>query len=124
MAENERAEPATSDPECLFCRIAAGEVAADVVSRTDRVLAFRDLNPQAPTHVLVVPLEHHADVGALAVADGEALAELVRVGQQVAADEAGGDYRLVFNSGPQAGQSVFHVHGHVLAGRDLGWPPG
>jgi len=124
MAENERAEPGTSDPECLFCRIAAGEVPADVVRRTDRVLAFRDVNPQAPSHVLVVPLEHHVDVGALAVADVETLAELVRVGQQVAADEAGGDYRLVFNSGPQAGQSVFHVHGHVLAGRDLGWPPG
>lgn len=124
MAENERVEPVTSDPECLFCRIAAGDVPADVVRRTDRVLAFRDVNPQAPTHVLVVPLEHHADVGALAVADRDTLADLVLVGQQVAADEAGGDYRLVFNSGPQAGQSVFHVHGHVLAGRDLGWPPG
>jgi histidine triad (HIT) family protein len=124
MAVTESPQPSTSDPDCLFCRIVAGEVPADVVRRTDRVLALRDVNPQAPTHVLVVPLAHHADVGALAVADGETLAELVRVGQQVAADEAGGEYRLVFNSGRAAGQSVFHVHGHVLAGRDLTWPPG
>lgn len=124
MAENKRAEPATRDPDCIFCRIVAGEVPSDVVTRTARVLAFRDVNAQAPTHVLVVPLEHHVDVGALAAADGGTLAELVLVGQQVAADEATGDFRLVFNSGPQAGQSVFHVHGHVLAGRDLTWPPG
>lgn len=124
MADTEGATPATSDPGCLFCRIVADEIPADVVTRTDRVLAFRDVNPQAPTHVLVVPLVHHVDVGALAVADGETLAELVRVGQQVAADEAVGEYRLVFNTGRTAGQSVFHVHGHVLAGRDLAWPPG
>ena len=112
------------DPDCLFCKIVDGEIPADVVTRTDRVLAFRDTSPQAPTHVLVVPLEHHTDVGALATADAEALAELVGVGAQIAADEQSGDFRLVFNTGRQAHQTVFHVHGHVLAGRDMGWPPG
>ena len=116
--------PRTSDPECLFCRIVSGDVPADVVARTDRVLAFRDTDPQAPLHVLVVPLDHHPDVGALAHADGETLTELVRVGQRVAADLGAGDYRLVFNSGAQAHQSVFHAHGHVLSGRSMSWPPG
>ncbi|GAB2677294.1 HIT domain-containing protein [Thalassiella azotivora] len=114
----------TSDPDCLFCRVVDGSVPADVVVATDRVLAFRDVSPQAPLHVLVVPRDHHVDVGALAHADGETLAELVRVGGQVAADEAGGEFRLVFNTGPSAGQSVFHVHGHVLGGRSMTWPPG
>jgi histidine triad (HIT) family protein len=110
--------------DCLFCKVAAGEVPADVVHQGDTVLAFRDINPQAPTHVLVVPRAHHTDVAALAAADPAALAELVAVGRQVATDEGHNDYRLVFNTGAQAGQSVFHVHGHVLAGRALSWPPG
>lgn len=112
----------TSD--CLFCKIVDGEVPADVVVRTDRVLAFRDISPQAPTHVLVISLDHHPDVGALAEADSETLADLVTVGRRIAADETSGDFRLVFNSGARANQSVFHVHGHVLAGRDMTWPPG
>lgn len=112
------------DADCLFCRIVAREVPADEVHRDERVVAFRDVSPQAPLHVLVVPTDHHRDVGALAAVDGGLLAELVRVGTAVAADEAGGEFRLVFNTGPTAGQSVFHVHGHVLGGRRLGWPPG
>jgi histidine triad (HIT) family protein len=119
-----RTQPRTNDPDCLFCKIAAGDVDADVVTRTDRVVAFRDLNPQAPLHVLVIPRDHHADVGALAHQDAETLAELVRVGSSVAADEAEGQFRLVFNTGRQTGQSVFHVHGHVLGGRSMTWPPG
>ena len=122
MAETPADPPA--DPACLFCRIVAGEIPADVVLRGERVLAFRDIDPKAPTHVLVVPLEHHSDVGALATADPAALAELVRVGRRVAADEGHDQYRLVFNTGAEAGQSVFHVHGHVLAGRPMTWPPG
>jgi histidine triad (HIT) family protein len=110
--------------DCLFCRIVAGEIPADVVRRGERVLAFRDVDPKAPTHLLVIPLEHHGDVGALAAADPTGLAELVRVGQQVAADAGHKDFRLVFNTGAEAGQSVFHVHGHVLAGRAMTWPPG
>jgi histidine triad (HIT) family protein len=116
--------------DCLFCRIVAGEVPADVVLDTDRVLAFRDLNPQAPTHVLVIPKEHHATVAALAAADPALLGEVVTGAQTVArqeklvtedADEPG--YRLVTNTGPDAGQTVHHVHVHLLGGRSMGWPP-
>ena len=110
--------------DCLFCRIVAGEIPADLVHEGERVLAFRDINPQAPTHVLVVPRAHHTDVAALAAADPAALAELVAVAGEIAVAEGFDDYRLVFNTGAEAGQSVFHVHGHVLAGRQLTWPPG
>jgi histidine triad (HIT) family protein len=112
------------DPDCLFCKVVAGDLPADVVRRTETVVAFRDINPQAPTHVLVVPVAHHPDVAALAAADPRGLADLVTVGREVATEEGHDDYRLVFNTGPQAGQTVFHVHGHVLAGRALTWPPG
>ena len=112
------------DGDCLFCRIVAGEVPADVIAQDDQVVAFRDVTPQAPVHVLVVPREHHADVATLAGADPDALVALVRLGSQIAQDEAGGQFRLVFNTGPDAGQSVHHVHGHVLGGRSLSWPPG
>lgn len=110
-------------PGCLFCRIVAGEVPAAVVARTQTVLAFRDIDPQAPVHVLVVPLDHHPDVGSLAAADPAVLADVVLVARQVAEAEADGQFRLVFNSGAQAGQSVRHVHGHVLGGTRLGWSP-
>jgi histidine triad (HIT) family protein len=110
--------------DCIFCRIVQGEVPADVVREEEHVVAFRDLNPQAPTHVLVVPRGHHENVAALAARNAGALAQLVTVGSQIAAAEADGQWRLVFNTGAAAGQSVFHVHGHVLGGRSLGWPPG
>jgi histidine triad (HIT) family protein len=116
--------PGAAVADCLFCRIVAGEIPADLVREGERVIAFRDINPQAPVHVLVVPREHHPDVAALAAADPAALAELVTVGGEIAVAEGHDDYRLVFNTGAGAGQSVFHVHGHVLAGRDLAWPPG
>ncbi len=119
----------TSD--CLFCRMVSGEIAPDVVRETDRTLAFRDINPQAPTHVLVVPKEHHATIGAVAAADPQLAAELLSAAQAVAeqeglvtADAPEPGYRLVANSGPQAGQSVHHVHLHVLGGRGMTWPPG
>jgi len=107
--------------DCLFCRVVAGDVPATTVREGERVLAFQDIDPQAPTHVLVVPRGHYATVGDLAAGDPEALAELVR---EAAAVAGGDDFRLVFNTGAGAGQSVFHVHGHVLAGRPLRWPPG
>ena len=117
--------------DCLFCRMVAGEIPADVVHRTDRVLAFRDINPQAPTHVLVIPVDHHPTAAALAAADPAVLAEVVTVADAVAEAEglveAGGTepgYRLVTNTGSGAGQSVDHVHLHLLGGRGLGWPPG
>lgn len=113
----------TTEPDCLFCRIVAGELPADVVETTERVIAFRDIDPQAPVHVLVVPKEHHGDVSVLAAADPGLLAEVVEVADTVAHDLADGQYRFIFNSGPRAGQSVFHVHGHVIAGTQLGWSP-
>ena len=122
--QDTHAHPLTTDPDCLFCKIAAGDIDADVVASTDRVVAFRDRNPQAPLHVLVIPREHHVDVGALAHRDHETLADLVRVGSSIAADEAEGEFRLVFNTGSRSGQSVFHVHAHVLGGRSMTWPPG
>ncbi len=111
--------------DCLFCSIVAGDVPAEVVHVTERTVAFRDVNPQAPTHVLVVPREHHQDAAALAAADPGATAELVTTAAAVAAAEGYADaYRLVFNTGAGAGQSVFHTHLHVIAGRHLSWPPG
>ncbi|MEU5878521.1 histidine triad nucleotide-binding protein [Spirillospora sp. NPDC047279] len=112
--------------DCLFCKIVSGDVPAKIVRESDRTVAFRDINPQAPTHVLVIPRDHHPNVAALAAADAELLAELLREAGQVAAGEGidGTGYRVVFNTGAQAGQTVFHVHAHVLGGRGLNWPPG
>ncbi|MDQ6650734.1 MAG: histidine triad nucleotide-binding protein [Actinomycetota bacterium] len=115
-----------TDDDCLFCGAAAGTLPVDVVRDEARVLAFRDINAQAPTHVLVIPKEHHADVGALATGDSDLLGELVRTATEVAAQLGLTDtgWRLVFNTGKDGGQTVGHVHGHVLGGRRLGWPPG
>ena len=112
--------------ECLFCAIVAGEIPATKVLETDRILAFRDINPQAPTHILVIPKVHYPDVAALAAADAALLGEVIKAAQQVAAAEGVAEtgYRVVFNTGVQAGQTVPHVHGHVLGGRVLTWPPG
>jgi histidine triad (HIT) family protein len=110
----------------LFCAIVAGEIPATTVLETDRVLAFRDINPQAPTHVLVITKEHYPDVAALAAADSGLLAEVITAAHRVAEAEgvSQAGYRVVFNTGAQAGQTVLHVHGHVLGGRPLTWPPG
>ena len=104
----------------------AGEIPATTVLETDRILAFRDINPQAPTHILVIPQAHHPDVAALAAADAALLGEVINAAQQVAAAEGVAEtgYRVVFNTGVEAGQTVPHVHGHVLGGRTLTWPPG
>ena len=112
--------------ECLFCAIVAGEIPATTVLETDRILAYRDINPQAPTHILVIPKVHYPDVATLAAADTSLLGEVIDAAEQVAAAEgvAGPGYRIVFNTGVQAGQTVPHVHGHVLGGRPLTWPPG
>lgn len=110
--------------DCLFCGIVSGDVPAEVVHTTERTMAFRDLDPQAPTHVLVVPRDHYANAAELAAGDPAASAELVATAAAVATAEGHDDYRLVFNTGPGAGQTVFHTHLHLLAGRSLGWPPG
>jgi histidine triad (HIT) family protein len=113
-------------PDCLFCMIAAGDVPATRVRETARTLAFRDINPQAPVHVLVIPKDHHRDLAALAAAGDGLLAELAEQAHAVAIADgvAGTGYRVVFNTGGHAGQSVDHVHAHVLGGRRLAWPPG
>ncbi|MBT2488968.1 histidine triad nucleotide-binding protein [Streptomyces sp. ISL-96] len=112
--------------DCLFCKIASGEVPADVVRETPTTVAFRDINPQAPTHVLVIPREHHPDAAALAAAEPQVLADLLTEAGNVAADEKVDrtGYRVIFNTGSGAGQTVFHAHAHVLGGRGLNWPPG
>jgi histidine triad (HIT) family protein len=111
--------------DCLFCRIVAGEIPATVVHETDEVLAFRDIAPQAPTHVVVIPKAHHADAAALTAADPGLAGRLLAAGAEVAAAEGLADgYRLVLNTGADGGQTVFHVHLHVLGGRAMAWPPG
>jgi histidine triad (HIT) family protein len=112
--------------DCLFCKIVAGDIPADVVAESEHTIAFRDINPQAPTHVLIIPKDHHPTLAALAGADPGLLAEVAAQAQRVAEAEgiADGGYRVVFNTGPEAGQTVFHVHAHLLGGRRLGWPPG
>jgi histidine triad (HIT) family protein len=109
--------------DCIFCAIASGKAQASFLHRDDRAVAIEDLHPAAPTHFLVIPVEHHATISDLR--DPGLLAHLFEVAHQVAADRGLSDgYRLVFNQGPNAGQTVYHVHMHVLGGRHLGWPPG
>ncbi|HEV8651454.1 MAG TPA: histidine triad nucleotide-binding protein [Actinomycetes bacterium] len=109
----------------LFCRIARKEIPADVVLETDDVLAFRDVNPQAPSHVLVIPKEHLASLEEVAEGHGGLLAALVGAVNEVARKEGvAGGFRVVTNIGRTAGQSVDHLHLHVLGGRNMGWPPG
>ncbi|MCI3222394.1 histidine triad nucleotide-binding protein [Streptomyces sp. NP-1717] len=112
--------------DCLFCKIVAGEVPATVVRETETTLAFRDINPQAPTHVLVIPKVHYPDAAALAAAEPRIAADILRESAEVAAEDktVGSGYRIVFNTGSGAGQTVFHAHAHVLGGRGLNWPPG
>jgi histidine triad (HIT) family protein len=112
--------------DCLFCSIAAGEIPAARVRESSRILAFSDINPQAPVHVLVIPKEHYPDLAALAEADDGLLSEMAAQAAEVAAAAgvAESGYRVVFNTGPEAGQTVFHVHAHVLGGRPMTWPPG
>jgi histidine triad (HIT) family protein len=107
---------------CLFCRIVAGEIPTTVVYETERTLAFRDITPKAPVHVLVIPKDHHENVAALAAADPALAAEVLLSAGAVAKQEGVAEtgYRLLFNTGPHSGQVVFHAHGHVLGGRPLG----
>jgi histidine triad (HIT) family protein len=110
----------------LFCGIAAGQVQATIVLDGERVVAFRDISPQAPTHVLVIPRDHYPDVAALASASDGLLNELVSQAHEVAVAEGidGTGYRIVFNTGREGGQTVEHAHAHVLGGRPMTWPPG
>jgi histidine triad (HIT) family protein len=111
---------------CLFCRIGRGEIPADLVHEDDLIVAFRDINPKAPTHILLIPREHMDSAANLAETDSEMLGRLFSVAAQLARDAGIADrgFRLVTNSGPAAGQSVDHLHFHLLGGRSMGWPPG
>ena len=113
-------------PECIFCKMVKGEIQPDVVYQDDQVLAFRDLNPQAPTHVLVIPKEHIATLNDLDESHGDLMGRLFVAARKVAAAEgiAERGYRTVLNCNAEAGQSVFHLHLHVLGGRPMRWPPG
>lgn len=115
-----------TDATCLFCRIVAGEIPADIVYETDRVLAFRDIDPKAPTHVLVIPKEHVDSLGAATDAQAELLGEVMLAARDVArsAGVTEKGFRAVTNTGDDGGQSVHHLHVHVLGGRRLDWPPG
>ncbi len=116
---------ADSQPDCLFCRILEGDAPSTEVLSSDNTYAFRDINPMAPTHVLVIPRRHVTDAAAVGAEHGGILAEMFDSARQVADQEGlAGGYRLVFNVGDDSGNTVPHLHLHVLGGRRFGWPPG
>ena len=112
--------------DCIFCKIVSGEIPGDIVYQDDDVLAFRDLNPQAPTHVLVIPRKHIATTNDIQPEDAELIGKMHLAAKQIASDEgiAEAGFRTVMNCNREAGQTVFHIHLHVLGGRAMGWPPG
>jgi histidine triad (HIT) family protein len=111
--------------DCLFCKISSGSIPADIVLESDTAIAFRDIDPKAPTHVLVIPKSHYTDVTELMSSNAPLASELLALATKVAEQEGlAKGYRIVTNNGEDAGQSVAHVHFHVLGGRSLSWPPG
>jgi histidine triad (HIT) family protein len=116
----------TADPECLFCRIAAGEIPSDRVHEDEELVAFRDIAPRAPVHILLIPREHITSAAELTAADGPLLGRLFELAAELARREgvAESGFRIVANAGPGAGQSVAHLHFHLLGGRTFSWPPG
>ena len=112
--------------DCLFCRIASMEIPADIVFEDDTVIAFRDITPKAPVHILLIPREHIRSAASLTDANGPMLGRLFAVAAQIARDEgvAKSGFRMTTNSGAGAGQSVPHLHFHLMGGRQMGWPPG
>ena len=115
-----------SEPDCLFCKIVAGEIPAEVIWESGSAVAFRDINPQAPTHVLVIPKRHVATINDLSDDDREMIGDLFVAAKGIAADEGLTEdgYRVVMNCNAAAGQTVFHIHLHLLGGRQMTWPPG
>lgn len=110
--------------DCLFCRIAAKEIPGSLVLEDEDVVAFRDIAPKAPTHVLVVPRKHIASLADAAAEDVPLLGRVLAAAAKIARDASLSDYRLVINTGAEAGQSVFHLHAHLMSGRTFAWPPG
>ena len=108
--------------DCIFCRIASGEIPADLIFNDDKVVAFRDISPQAPYHFLVIPREHFSSIQD--IDDENLIGHMVAAGNQIAEDNNIKSFRYVINTGEEAGQSVFHVHLHLLGGRRMNWPPG
>jgi len=115
-----------SGQDCLFCRIVDGDIPADVIHESESTIAFRDINPQAPTHVLIIPRRHISTINDLTAGDEELVGSLHLAAKQIAKEEGLEDdgYRVVMNCGESAWQSVFHIHLHLLGGRLLNWPPG
>jgi len=115
-----------SSASCLFCKILAGEIPADIIFDSEHAIAFRDINPQAPTHVLIIPRQHIATINDLTASDAPMVGNLFLVAKQIAHQEGIADpgYRVAMNCNAAAGQTVFHLHLHLLGGRDLHWPPG
>ena len=114
------------DAECIFCHIAARDIPSEVMHESDMVFAFRDTNPQAPVHILLIPKEHIASAAEIDDRHAGMLADIVQAASHLADAEgiSAGGWRLVTNVGPDAGQSVFHLHFHLLGGREMAWPPG
>jgi histidine triad (HIT) family protein len=112
--------------ECIFCKIAAGEFGGPPIYRDEHVTAFKDINPQAPTHILIIPNKHVASLNEATGEDQVLLGQLMLTAAKIARDQGVSDqgYRIVTNTGPQAGQTVFHIHLHLLGGRNMTWPPG
>ena len=114
------------DSSCLFCRVASREIPADIVRESESIVAFRDVNPQAPTHILLIPKEHVTSVAELGDHHAGVLSDIMQAAAQLARADGIADsgWRLVTNVGADAGQTVFHLHFHLLGGRSMGWPPG
>ncbi len=113
-------------PDCIFCKIADGEIQSTIVYSDDDLVAFEDVNPQAPVHILVIPRRHISTLNDLSVGDSDTIAKMIIAAAEIAKDRGISDsgYRLVFNCNRGAGQSVFHIHMHLLGGRSMNWPPG
>ncbi len=112
------------ETDCLFCKIAAGDIPVEKLYEDDELLAFRDIAPQAPVHFLVIPKKHIQDPATISAEDEELMGRMMRRGAAIAKENGAEDFRLVFNNGADAGQTVFHIHMHVLGGRSMQWPPG
>lgn len=110
--------------DCLFCRMISGEIKAKIEYQDDSVFAIHDINPQAPHHVLIIPKKHIEKIGDLKPQDTQTAGEVVAAAKKIADKNGWKDYRLVFNNGADAGQSVYHIHLHLLSGRKMSWPPG
>ena len=115
-----------SSENCLFCKIVAGDIPAEIIYESESAIGFRDVNPQAPTHVLIIPREHIATINDLDAGHEVTVGNLYMAAKAIAADEGLADdgYRVVMNCNEAAGQTVFHIHLHLLGGRSLAWPPG